>query len=239
MSSIILNFILSIVCVIVLSNFIYLANKKGGNDFTVKEYFNKFNIKHTELQYVIVFVIIFQILSNFNPLSKMLIYYPLTFALILAFIMDIKYMIIPDTSNIIILASGVINIIFNFSKEAVLSSILGFLVGGLFFYIVNIVFAKLTGKVGFGFGDIKILATVGLLFGLKTIVVIMIMSIIISALFSIAFLIYNKIIKRKEEYLPFGPFIVISTIIVCIIPATTIVQTYFNLVDKIIEKIGG
>ena len=55
-----------------------------------------------------------------------------------------------------------------------------------------------------------------------------------SAIFSLIFLLYNFIIKKKREYLPFGPFIVLSTLIIMIIPANQIINMYFSIMDKLI-----
>ena len=65
----------------------------------------------------------------------------------------------------------------------------------------------------------------------------MIMSVFISAAFSIVFLIINYIRKVKEEYLPFGPFIVISTLIICIIPGAKIIDAYFYIIDYFVNKL--
>ena len=111
------------------------------------------------------------------------------------------------------------------------------LIGGAFFLVIDLIFKAFTGKVGFGAGDMKLLATIGLLYGMSKIIVIIIFSIVISAIYSIAFLIYCwiRIKKKKCEYLPFAPFIVISTFIISIVPVSVITSTYFNIIQKIIE----
>ena len=82
----------------------------------------------------------------------------------------------------------------------------------------------------------KLLASIGLYLGYKSIIVIMILSIVISGIFSIIYLILKKIKKIKDAYLPFGPFIVISTLIVLVVPSTQIISTYFYLMDILVNK---
>lgn len=237
MQSIIVFLGIALVFSVILSNFLECADKNKGNDFKFKDYIKNFKMKNIDIKYVFIFFILFEILSRFIPMLDLIVYMPVVFALILAFCLDVKYMIIPDTSSIIILISAIVKLIMKFSIENLVSSFIGLLVGGLFFYIINIVFEFLTKQIGFGFGDIKLLAAIGLLLGYKDVFVIMIMSVFISAAFSIVFLIVNYIKKVKEEYLPFGPFIVISTLIICIIPGAKIIDTYFYIIDYFINKL--
>ena len=157
-------------------------------------------------------------------------------ALILAFILDIKFMIIPDTSSILIIISAIFNIFINYNKTLLINSLIGFLIGGLTLYIIDYIFKKITKNDGFGYGDMKLLASIGLYLGYKSIIVIMILSIVISGIFSIIYLILKKIKKIKDAYLPFGPFIVLSTLIVLVVPSTQIISTYFYLMDILVNK---
>ena len=237
MQSIIIFLGIALIFSVILSNFLELADKNKGNDFKVKDYIKNFKINNIDIKYVFIFFILFEILSKFIPMLDLIVYIPVVFALILAFCLDVKFMIIPDTSSIIILISAIVKLIMDFSIENCVNSIIGLIVGGLFFYIINIIFEFFTKQTGFGFGDIKLLAAIGLLLGYKDVFVIMIMSVFISAAFSIVFLIINYIRKVKEEYLPFGPFIVISTLIICIIPGAKIIDAYFYIIDYFVNKL--
>lgn len=236
MQSIIIYFFISIICSIILSNFLVCASEKKGNDFNIKDYISRFKIKNIDMINIFIFFILFVVLSQFNNVEEMILYVPLCFSLMLAFCMDIKYMIIPDTSNIVIAICGIIKLALKFSLENIINCILGFLVGGLFFYVINIVFKLITKKIGFGFGDIKLLAALGIFYGYKGILVLIIMSIFISAIFSIGFLVVNAINKKSSEYLPFGPFIVISSVIISVVPVDKIINMYFSIIDNIVSK---
>ena len=234
MQSIIIFFLIAILFSVILSNFLKCAAIHKGNDFTFIEFKNRFSIKNIDISFIFIFFIIFEIISKFVGIKELIIFIPSIFALLLAFCMDIKYMIIPHTSCFVILFMGIIKNVLLFSKEDIISSILGLIAGGMFFYLVNLIFGLFSKKTGFGMGDIKLLASIGFLIGFKAIIVVIIMSIFMSAIFSLLFLLYNFITKKKEEYLPFGPFIVLSTLIVIMIPASQIIDMYFNIIDKLI-----
>lgn len=222
---------------ILLSNFISLQCRKKGNDFSFKEYMNNFKApskKRTRLYLGLIFGLsLFPFLiNNYNYL-----YIILVSCLLLAFISDVKFKIIPHTADIGIILCAIINIILNFSVKVILSSILGAVTGAGIFYIIDKLCVLFTKKNGFGMGDIKLFFSLGLFFGLEGILVIEVISIILSAIYSIFFLLYNKIKNIKEEYIAFGPFIVISSLILMIIPPNVIIDVTFNAMDKIINKI--
>lgn len=236
MQSIIIFIIISFIISIVLSNFINITTNKHCENFNFKEYIKNFKISNIDMKYVIILFILFEIVIKEVSIENILILVPLCFSLMLAFILDIKYMIIPDTASIVILFSGIINLVFNFSKENLLNSITGLIIGGFTLFIIDFIFEKITKSEGFGYGDMKLLGAIGFLFGYKNVIVVMILSIIISSIFGIIYLIINKVKNIKDTYLPFGPFIVISTFIICIVPANIIIDKYFIIIDNLVNK---
>lgn len=237
MQSIIIFLGIALICGVILSNFLECSNKNNGDDFKFKDYIKNFKLKNIDIKFVFIFLILFEIIYKFIPMPNIILYIPVIFALILTFCLDIKYMIIPDTSSIIIGIVGILNLILNFSLDNCINSLIGLIIGGMFFLVINFVFKLITKKTGFGFGDIKLLASIGLFFGYKNVLVVIIMSVFLSAAFGIMFLIVNYFRKIKEEYLPFGPFIVISTLVICIIPGDKIISLYIYLMDYLIAKL--
>ena len=71
-----------------------------------------------------------------------------------------------------------------------------------------------------GFGDVKLMGALGLYFGLSNIIVITLLSFLVGAILSIILLVTK--IKKSNEYIPFGPFIVIGTFISIYVPFETI-----------------
>ena len=67
-----------------------------------------------------------------------------------------------------------------------------------------------------GFGDVKLMGALGLYFGLSNIIAITLLSFLIGAILSIILLITK--IRKIDEYIPFGPFIVLGTFISIFVP---------------------
>lgn len=237
MQNIIICLFASVVFGSLISVFLKTSFKKNGQDFKFKEFVDSFKLSNIDFKYILMYFISLYCLTSNSGLKDIIIIIPFCFAMFLSFILDIIFMIIPDTSCFVIMACGIVKCVVNFSIVNLVSTILGFLVGGITFWIINYICEKITKKTGFGMGDIKLLASLGLFFGFKGIVVVMLLSVGLSAIYSIIFLIYKAINKIDGEYVPFGPFIVISSFIVHIVSYEKIIQLYYNLVDKILTKI--
>ena len=61
------------------------------------------------------------------------------------------------------------------------------------------------------FGDVKLMGALGLFFGWLNMILISVMSFLFAAIVSIIILITRR--KKMNEYIPFGPFIVVASII--------------------------
>ena len=92
----------------------------------------------------------------------------------------------------------------------------GMLAGGGIFFLITILGGILMGKEAMGMGDVKLMGTLGLFFGLKNIIAIAICSFLIGAVISIILLIIKR--NKAKDYIPFGPFIVTATIILMLTP---------------------
>lgn len=78
-----------------------------------------------------------------------------------------------------------------------------------------------------GLGDVKLMGALGLYFGLANIVIISLVSFLVGAILSI-FLLITKI-KKTDEYIPFGPFIVIGAFISIFVPYSSLVTILLNI----------
>ena len=96
----------------------------------------------------------------------------------------------------------------------------GMLAGAGIFLAITLLGGLFYGKEAMGFGDVKLMAALGLLLGLSNIIIITLMSFLIGAILSIILLITK--IRKTNEYIPFGPFIVIATFISIYVPFETI-----------------
>ena len=88
------------------------------------------------------------------------------------------------------------------------------------------------------FGDVKFMGAIGLYFGVSTIAQISILAFFLGAIVSIFVLIIrNLILKSKDEYMPFGPFLVASAIACIFLPANTVFIWFMALCGAISDKI--
>lgn len=161
------------------------------------------------------------LIGNFNLIKYAL----LTPMLLSAFVIDFKHKIIPDRLNLTIFEVGiVIAFLYGFSNVAITIDLLfGMLVGGSIFAIIALIGGMIYGKEAMGLGDVKFIAALGLYFGLTNIVIISVMSFLLGAIVGIILIVFR--VKKSNEYIPFGPFIVISTLICMFLPAEIIIGT--------------
>ena len=111
--------------------------------------------------------------------------------------------------------------------------------GGIVFGLITLLGKLIAGKETMGMGDVKLIATLGLFFGVSNILQISLLSFVIAAIVSIVVLIIRAIKKKDDKYISFGPFIVISTIICILAPQNIILNTFLGictLASKIVLK---
>ena len=101
-----------------------------------------------------------------------------------------------------------------------LNMLLGMFAGGGIFLLITLLGGLIAGKEAMGMGDVKLMGALGLYFGLQNIVVISVLAFLIGAIGSVIYMIANK--KNADNYIPFGPFIVISTVITIFVPFTVL-----------------
>lgn len=142
----------------------------------------------------------------------------LTPLLLSAFVIDYKSQIIPNRLNLVIFEVGIIfTFLYGLSDVAIsINMLLGMLAGGGIFLLITLIGGVVYGKEAMGFGDVKLMGALGLFFGLSNIIIITLVSFLIGAVLSIGLLATK--IKKSDEYIPFGPFIVIATFVSVFIP---------------------
>lgn len=153
----------------------------------------------------------------------------LTPMLLSAFIIDFKLQIIPNRLNLTIFEVGIIfAFLYGLSSVVItIDMLLGMLAGAGIFLLITLLGGLFYGKEAMGFGDVKLMGALGLFFGLSNIIIITLVSFLIGAILSI-FLLITKL-KKSDEYIPFGPFIVIATFISMYIPFEQIKQILIQI----------
>ena len=82
-----------------------------------------------------------------------------------------------------------------------LDKLIGLCIGGGIFLIITLIGGLIAGKEAMGFGDVKLMASLGLIFGSMNTVIISVLAFLIGAIISIILLITK--IKKTDEYIPF------------------------------------
>lgn len=165
----------------------------------------------TGLLFFLIFIFFFPI-DNFisNRASFLIFYYLISCFLIIIFVYDLKYYIIPD--KIIypaIIIAGVFNfqfLIFNqFSifKFSILSAL-----GAAAFFLIIVLISQ--GK-WMGIGDIKLAFLMGLILGWPNILIALFLAFVLGAIIGIGLIIFHK--KTLKSKIPFGPFLIGATFI--------------------------
>lgn len=139
--------------------------------------------------------------------------------LIIIFFIDLDHQIIPDSLVIAILVISILPIARS-SFSFILSHIYGLLFGGGLFLIIAVVTNGAMGG-----GDIKLMGALGLFFGLNKIIFITVISFILGAVISV--ILISVKLKSRKDYIPFGPFIAVATLI-CIFYYMPIVNLYIK-----------
>ena len=153
----------------------------------------------------------------FTGVTPELIFYVILYSLLLLISeSDAKYTIIPDQFTI---AVAVVSLIFAvtdyFTDKNFISSwydpLLGAASGFAILVVLDLFSTLVFKKTGFGFGHIKLMAAVGLMFGLKYVLIVLMFSAFVSA-FHFLYLIFSG--KGKNGiYLPMGPYICIAIVL--------------------------
>lgn len=144
----------------------------------------------------------------------------LTLLLIIAMFADIKGYIIPNEVNFIGFIVGIVLAFakMSFDVNAGLNSIAGMLVGFLIFLAIAGLSLLLFKREGMGGGDIKLMGVIGLYLGFFNNIQVFILSFFIAAIISV-FLLATKI-RKSDDYIPFGPFIVLAAYTTMLFPAS-------------------
>lgn len=192
-----------------------------------------------DIKYSIVLAIVFVLLQVFNILNPYL-YMFIFFTLLIVFVVDYKYQLIPDTTQVMLGIIGVVATVLDI--ENILSHVIGMIIGGGTFLLIGLMGQAIFKKESMGFGDVKLMAGLGLIYGMKNITVITILSFFIAAIVSVTLICAKK--KDWDSYIPYGPFIVIAALLVTftgidiyIAAFVAMVTPLSNLITKLLDWI--
>lgn len=193
-----------------------------------KEFKPKFDLKVT-----LVTVLAILSLFYFHGISlEFFVYSIVALMLVVCMFADIKAQIIPNEVNFVGFLIGLCYAYYKFYVDVLLGLDLlaGTFTGALIFLLIAAFAIVVYKKEGMGGGDIKLMGMLGLFFGFANIIQIFILSFVIGAIGSITMLATK--IKKWDEYIAFGPFIVIAAYITMFVPASILVPKIFVLLNS-------
>lgn len=167
----------------------------------------------------------FGIKDSFIENLELIKYLILTPMLLSAFVIDYKHQIIPNRLNLTIFEIGLVTaFLYGMSNIAItIDLLLGMVAGCGIFVAITLISWLIYGKKAVGMGDIKFVTALGLYFGLTNTVIISILGFLIGAIIAIILIILKR--KKTNEYIPFGPFIVMAIFITIFIPSDVLINS--------------
>ena len=170
----------------------------------------------------------FGINKSFTQNLDLIKYLIVTPMLLSAMIIDYKLQIIPNRLNLTMFEIGLVFcFLYGISNVAIsINMLLGMLAGGGIFLCITLLGGLVYGKEAMGLGDVKLMGALGLYFGLTNIIIVALISFLVGAVLSV-FLLVTRI-KKIDEYIPFGPFIVLGAFVTILLPYVTIIKFLLN-----------
>mgnify|MGYP001978253880 FL=1 len=164
-----------------------------------------------ELITIIYFLVIYYL---FSISITTLLFIILGLFFIIIFFIDLKHYIIPNVLTFSLMVIGFVKS-FDPNLNPIFPSFINSLIGGIFGYLIiwSIIYfyKQLRNKEGMGLGDAKLISAIGFWFGWISIPFVIFLSSIIALLFVIPSLLKKS--KRLSSQIPFGPYIIIGTLI--------------------------
>ena len=144
-----------------------------------------------------------------------LLFFILVIFFIIIFFIDLKHFIIPNELSISLMIIGFLKSFDPNLNKIIFPNFINSLIGGLIgYFIVWLIiyfYKKLRNKEGMGLGDAKLLSAIGFWFGWISLPFVLFFSSAIALISFLPDLIKNK--KSLSSQIPFGPFIILGTIL--------------------------
>ena len=229
MGTTIFNFILVAVTTLAISPFMTAMIKRYSKE---EKILTKELIKDARFDWkvsLITSLIIIALFYYFGVSVTFFLYSFLTVIIVMEAFVDIKAQILPNSLNFVGFIVGIIYAYFTCLQNmlAGLNLILGLFTGAGIFLLIAAFALIVYKKEGMGLGDVKLMGMLGLYFGAINMIQIFILSFLVAGIVSIILLLTK--IKKTTDYIAFGPFIVIATVITMFVPAQqmmTYISTY-------------
>lgn len=194
-----------------------------------KEFKPKFDVKVT-----LVTVLAIVSLLYFHGITlNFFIYSIVSLMLIVCMFADLKAQIIPNEVNFL---GFIIGLCYAYYKMCVdtligIDLLIGMITGATIFLLIAGFAIIVYKKEGMGGGDVKLMGMLGLFFGFSNIIQIFVLSFVVGAIVSILLLATR--IKKMNDYIAFGPYIVVGAYITMFVPANVLVPQILAFLNNI------
>lgn len=154
---------------------------------------------------------------RFEDLGERLIFWVFFVACILLLATDLDQRLMPDEITLPLIALGAVTLLWGgdtlTNRSPAVLAVAGAIIVPMFLFGASLPF----GAEAFGGGDVKFLITVGLLTGLIRIVLSIFAAALVAGVVIVLLLVARKI--TLKSYVPFGPFLILGTLWVTLLPA--------------------
>lgn len=168
----------------------------------------------------VLFIINFQFLISNDKLNWFSVLLSLIIIVLLVFsaTFDWKYMILPDFATIVLVSSSLVLWFSGHFGEW--DYFLSALISAGFLLILNLI----TKGKGMGMGDVKFAIFMGLFLGYPKIIIAFYLAFILGAIYGILLILFRK--ANKKSQVPFGPFLILGTILAWMIGDKLLILVY-------------
>lgn len=163
---------------------------------------------------------------RFGPTAQSAVYFAFVAALLVITFIDIDHRIIPDVISLPGIAIG-FACSFLLPQLAWHNSLIGILIGGGVLYLVIYGYYLITGVVGMGLGDVKLLAMIGAFIGWQGVLFTIMASSFIGTLVGVAEMIRTR--QGLKLAIPFGPFLAMGAVLYIFFGPQLIEWYFFQL----------
>ena len=144
------------------------------------------------------------------PFPAAVFFAVLAFALFVVALVDMQVQEIPDSMLALMIVAAVCWIIVDNASIQPFDALIGVAAGAIPLFLLNKITLVLIKKDGFGYGDVKLMGTIGLFLGWQGVLVAYFFAFVTGAIAAVYMLRARK--TKRGGYIAFGPFICLGTI---------------------------
>ena len=149
---------------------------------------------------------------NHNQLMRYLHASVFCSLLLVASIIDLQHMIIPDEISLSMVALTPL-VVYLHPELAWRSAAIGVVLGGGVIYAIAWAYRLIRGKVGMGMGDVKLLAGIGGWLGWQAVLPTLLYASLLGTLVAVTLIPLSKKRYNFQSALPFGPFLALGSVL--------------------------